>query len=334
MRDAESMLDQLLGTDTGALTADHVRDVLGLVEEETVEAFLDALVRGEAVAGIELLDGLEERGRDLRAFTEQAIEGLRLALLSSLGHGTPSGLASAGSGALSAVARRLASLDMAHPGAGGLRLQLELALLAPVGAASGVAPASAPVERAAVRAPAPAPPERAASTRSPAPTRSASPTPPASPTRSASPTPPASAARSASALHSAPSEPSTPTVPGTSSGPTLALLLERWAEIVEVISKSPPTRPLIVACRPVGVDGNVVTLGFPENQTFFKDVADRRRPILEDGVSRVLGMPVSVRCVAANVEVAPLPEDPDSARLLTEFKRIYGDDAVDVGDVG
>ena len=322
MRDAESMLDQLLGTDTGALTADHVRDVLGLVEEETVEAFLDALVRGEAVAGIELLDGLEERGRDLRAFTEQAIEGLRLALLSSLGHGTPSGLASAGSGALSAVARRLASLDMAHPGAGGLRLQLELALLAPVGAASGVAPASAPVERAAVRAPAPAPPERAASTRSPA------------PTRSASPTPPASAARSASALHSAPSEPSTPTVPGTSSGPTLALLLERWAEIVEVISKSPPTRPLIVACRPVGVDGNVVTLGFPENQTFFKDVADRRRPILEDGVSRVLGMPVSVRCVAANVEVAPLPEDPDSARLLTEFKRIYGDDAVDVGDVG
>jgi DNA polymerase-3 subunit gamma/tau len=108
MRDAESMLDQLLGTDTGALTADHVRDVLGLVEEETVEAFLDALVRGEAVAGIELLDGLEERGRDLRAFTEQAIEGLRLALLSSLGHGTPSGLASAGSGALSAVARRLA----------------------------------------------------------------------------------------------------------------------------------------------------------------------------------------------------------------------------------
>ena len=322
MRDAESMLDQLLGTDTGALTADHVRDVLGLVEEETVEAFLDALVRGEAVAGIELLDGLEERGRDLRAFTEQAIEGLRLALLSSLGHGTPSGLASAGSGALSAVARRLASLDMAHPGAGGLRLQLELALLAPVGAASGVAPASAPVERAAVRAPAPAPPERAASTRSPA------------PTRSASPTPPASAARSASALHSAPSEPSTPTVPGTSSGPTLALLLERWAEIVEVISKSPPTRPLIVACRPVGVDGNVVTLGFPENQTFFKDVADRRRPILEDGVSRVLGMPVSVRCVAANVEVDPLPEDPDSARLLTEFKRIYGDDAVDVGDVG
>ena len=111
------------------------------------------------------------------------------------------------------------------------------------------------------------------------------------------------------------------------------MLLERWAEIVEVISKSPPTKPLIVACRPVGVEGSVVTLGFPEAQSFFKDVAERRKAILEDGVSRVLGVPVSVRCVAANVEVSPLPADPDSARLLTEFRRIYGEDVVDVGDV-
>jgi DNA polymerase-3 subunit gamma/tau len=341
MRDAESMLDQLLGTDTGALTADHVREVLGLVEEETVEAFLEALVHGEAVAGIELLDGLEERGRDLRAFTEQAIEGLRLALLSSLGRGTQSGLASVGPSALAAAARRLASIDMAHPGAGGLRLQLELALLAPVGGAAIPAPAPLSAERPAVRAPAPAPAPSVASTPSAGPERLAARSPSAvgpsstPPGRSA---PPAvhSAPRegSAPAVHSASGESSPSTASSSRSGPTLALLLERWAEIVEVISKSPPTRPLIVACRPVGVDGNVVTLGFPETQSFFKDVADRRRPILEDGVSRVLGMPVSVRCVAANVEVAPLPEDPDSARLLSEFKRIYGDDASDVGDVG
>jgi hypothetical protein len=122
--------------------------------------------------------------------------------------------------------------------------------------------------------------------------------------------------------------------PRPRTGPTLALLLERWAEVVELVSKSPPTRPLIVACRPVSVDGSVVTLGFPEAQSFFKDVAERRRAILEDGVSRVLGIPVTVHCVAANVEVSPLPADPDSSRLLTEFRRIYGDDVVDVGDVG
>ena len=353
MRDAESMLDQLLGTDAGPLTADHVRDVLGLVEEETVEAFLEALVRGEAVAGIELLDGLEERGRDLRAFTEQAIEGLRLALLSSLGRGTPSGLPAAGPGALAATARRLASIDMAHPGAGGLRLQLELALLAPSPAASVAAPAFAPVERPAVRAPAPTlKPSAAPQGPAPAGAPSASPAKPSAAPEAPVPAPEPSAPTSAPPAPSPapaaptkpsnrapappappPAEPSAPAPPKIRSGPTLQLLLERWAEIVEVISKSPPTRPLIVACRPVSVDGNVVTLGFPEAQSFFKDVADRRRPILEDGVSRVLGMPVSVRCVAANVEVAPLPEDPDSSRLLTEFKRIYGDDAVDVGNV-
>ena len=344
MRDAESMLDQLLGTDAGPLTADHVRDVLGLVEEETVEAFLDALVRGEAVAGIELLDGLEERGRDLRAFTEQAIEGLRLALLSSLGRGTPSGLAAAGPGALAATARRLASIDMAHPGAGGLRLQLELALLAPSPSAQVAAPVASPAERPAVRVPAPVPkpsaapesPAPANAPSAPAPTPSAAPESPASAPAPAAPAPSAPPKRSGPAPTPSvplPPEPSPSAAPRTRSGPTLQLLLERWAEIVEVISKSPPTRPLIVACRPVSVDGNVVTLGFPEAQSFFKDVADRRRPILEDGVSRVLGMPVSVRCVAANVEVAPLPEDPDSSRLLTEFKRIYGDDAVDVGNV-
>ena len=112
------------------------------------------------------------------------------------------------------------------------------------------------------------------------------------------------------------------------------MLLERWAEIVEVVSKNPPTKPLILACRPVSVEGNVVTLGFPETQSFFKDVAERRRSILEDGVSRVLGTPVSVRCVAANVEVAPLTVDPDTGRLIDEFKKIFGDDVVDVGDVG
>jgi DNA polymerase-3 subunit gamma/tau len=339
MRDAESMLDQLLGTDAGVLTADHVRDVLGLVEEETVEAFLEALLHGEAVTGIELLDGLEERGRDLRAFTDQAIERLRVALLSSLGRGTPSGLASMGSGALSVAARGLASIDMAHPGAGGLRLQLELALLAPVEAAPSRAPATSPVDQAAFRAPAPIPtpsaqapappppPERLAPSARPVPAAAVRTTAPPAPSPAAPPAPSTPPARPM------PDESSLPASPRTRSGPTLALLLERWAEIVEVISKSPPTRPLIVACRPVSVDGNVVTLGFPEAQSFFKDVADRRRPILEDGVSRVLGIPVSVRCVAANVEVAPLPEDPDSSRLLTEFKRIYGDDAPDVGEV-
>jgi DNA polymerase III subunit gamma/tau len=345
MRDAESMLDQLLATDAGTLTADRVREVLGLVEEETIDAFLAALVMGDPMAGIGILDGLEERGRDLRAFTEQAIERLRTALVASLGRGSPTGLAEAGSRALAAAARRLASLDPVHPGPGGLRLQLELALLAPTEmAASALPPFPSVVDREApVHAatpgsgPAPAPGPSSSQTaplpvrRDPAPPREAAAAPPArTPPPAERPgTAPAAASVAPSLPASAPERPATK--PRT--GPTLQLLLERWAEIVEVVSKSPPTKPLILACRPVGVDGSIVTLGFPEAQSFFKDVAERRRAILEDGVGRVLGMQVSVRCVAANVEVSPMPQDPDSSRLLTEFKRIYGDDVVDVENI-
>ncbi len=331
MRDAESMLDQLLATDTGALTADRVREVLGLVDEETVEAFLGALVRCDAVAGIELLDGMEELGRDLGAFAEQAIERLRVALVASLGRGDPVGLAAAGPEALGAAARRLASIDPRHPGPGGLRLQLELQLLAPPEARphSRLQPPVS-IDRTAVAQPAASPPpvalSRPAADEHPSARPTAGRKAPAEP---AAPAPAASAAQEAE-----PAIPGAPKAHRPRTGPTLALLLERWAEVVELVSKSPPTRPLIVACRPVSVDGSVVTLGFPEAQSFFKDVAERRRAILEDGVSRVLGIPVSVRCVAANVEVSPLPADPDSSRLLTEFRRIYGDDVVDVGDVG
>ncbi|HJX68292.1 MAG TPA: DNA polymerase III subunit gamma/tau [Candidatus Limnocylindrales bacterium] len=333
MRDAESMLDQLLATDTGALTADRVREVLGLVDEETVEAFLGALVRCDAVAGIELLEGMEELGRDLGAFAEQAIERLRVALVASLGRGDPVGLAAAGPEALGAAARRLASIDPRHPGPGGLRLQLELLLLAP------------PEARPHSRLESPVSIDRTAA--APQPAASLPPVAADRPARSEHPTARPGAGRKApeaELVSSAPAAPANPEAepvapaarqaPRPRTGPTLALLLERWAEVVELVSKSPPTRPLIVACRPVSVDGSVVTLGFPEAQSFFKDVAERRRAILEDGVSRVLGIPVSVRCVAANVEVSPLATDPDSSRLLTEFRRIYGDDVVDVGDVG
>jgi DNA polymerase-3 subunit gamma/tau len=355
MRDAESMLDQLLSTDSGALTAERVREVLGLVEDETVDAFLAALVSREPLVGIELLDGLEERGRDLRAFTEQAIERLRLALVVSLGRGTAVGLAAAGPASLAAAARRLASLDPTHLGPGGLRLQLELALLAPAGVTAAALPPFPPVADRTAAPPIPtikpatlpppilkppAPPAAAV------PPSTATAKPPLGPTAAtppaaavpASPPNPTAATPTPATAPSAPAAPATVTPPSPArtpagSGPTLQMLLERWAEIVEVVSKSPPAKPLILACRPVGVDGGVVTLGFPEAKSFLKDVAERRRAILEDGVSRVLGMPVSVRCVAANVEVVALHEDPDGARLLTEFRRIYGDDAVDVGDV-
>lgn len=327
MRDAESMLDQLLGTGTEALTAALVRDVLGLVEEETVDAFLEALVKGEAVAGIELLDGLEERGRDLRAFTEQAVERLRVALVASLGKGVGTGLAAAGPAALAEAARRLASIDVARPGPGGLRLQLELTLLAPTRATTVEAhPAAAPAPT-----PTPAPTGSVGRPQASAPAKGSP-----SPEKPRASRPPS--AKAATRQGPAPAEASQPPAPAPArpalaGAPTLQVLLERWQEIVEIVSKNPPTKPLILACRPVAVEGSTVVLGFPEAQSFYKDVAERRLTILEEGVGRVLGVPVAVKCVATNVEVSPLPKEGGGDRLLSEFNRIFNDEAGDVREV-
>jgi len=111
-------------------------------------------------------------------------------------------------------------------------------------------------------------------------------------------------------------------------------LRELWPEIVAHISLHPPTKPLIAACRPISVDGNIVTLGFPEGQAFLKDVAERRRANLEEGIGQFLGRAVIVRCVATNLElVPPVAAEGDPDFVMAEARRIFGEDLVDVGEV-
>ena len=280
MRDAESILDQLLSGGGDLLTADAVRDLLGLADGDSVANFVTALVTGDPVAGIALLDALEDRGRDLRSFTDQAIDALRAALRGALA-GTPGmgPLAGLGAPALVAAARRLAVIDPASAAPCGMRFQLELALLetAPSGAqrAATLIPGRAPVLATAVptppqAVPLPAPIKAAAAaipSREPGVPPVPSAIPPVAPTVS-----------DPRALRAPPGS----LVPASAAGSDepLVELRRRWPEIVALISRHPPTKPLIEACRPLAVDGTVVTLGFPESQLFLRDVADRRRPTL------------------------------------------------------
>ena len=63
-----------------------------------------------------------------------------------------------------------------------------------------------------------------------------------------------------------------------------------------------------------------------------KDLLERRRSTVEEGIARHTGGPVSVRFVATNIElVAPAPADGDGERLIAEARRIFADDLVDIG---
>jgi hypothetical protein len=77
----------------------------------------------------------------------------------------------------------------------------------------------------------------------------------------------------------------------------------------------------------------MVTLGFPR-RAFFKDVAELRRPLLEDRIGGFLGHPVGVRCVATNLDLLPpLPTDTEAAHILAEAHRIFAEDLADVPEV-
>ena len=330
MRDAESILDQLLSAGGDGLTADGVRDLLGLADSDTVVAYGAALARGDPVAGIAVLDGLEDRGRDLRSFADQVVDALRAALHAALA-GQPAGdrLAAFGAARLAGAARRLAGIDPTRPGPGGLRLALELVLFEPApGASEPVSVMESP--RVAVSPPVPvgapaAPPTH----RSAAMPSTAHPPPQPAPEalEPASARPSATPAAPAAALTPAP-------VAAAGSEDALAELRRRWPEVVALISRHPPTRPLIEACRPIAVEGATVTLGFPESQLFLRDVADRRRGALEDGLGRILGHAVAVRCVATNLEPEPVsPSDPESAAVLRAARDVWGDDLVEIPEV-
>jgi hypothetical protein len=124
-------------------------------------------------------------------------------------------------------------------------------------------------------------------------------------------------------------EPPPPPAPVTVGvGADLDRLVAAWPEIVRAVR--PATRAVLTECRPIAVDGNVVTLGFPEAKAFLKDHAERRRQEVEAAVAGHLGRDVSVRSVATNIEVAPIVAADD---LVAEAKRIFGEDLVEVAEI-
>src|SRR3990172_1423419 len=60
MRDAESMLDQLLSAAPDRIDEAHVRDLLGLADAEVIDTFVDHLVRGDAAPPVALLPPLHQ----------------------------------------------------------------------------------------------------------------------------------------------------------------------------------------------------------------------------------------------------------------------------------
>ncbi|HEV8398787.1 MAG TPA: DNA polymerase III subunit gamma/tau [Gemmatimonadales bacterium] len=91
MRDGLSLLDQVLSFGEGPVTAARVRDVLGLIPDDSYGEMLRCIVEHDAAAVFPLVDRLVEAGADLSEFVSGAGETLRALLLTGVG-GQPEGL--------------------------------------------------------------------------------------------------------------------------------------------------------------------------------------------------------------------------------------------------
>ena len=81
LRDATNLLEQLAISYGSTLTREHLRDLLGLGDEESALELVDALFQGKTREGLLLINQVAAQGLDLRQFHRAVVECLRMALL-------------------------------------------------------------------------------------------------------------------------------------------------------------------------------------------------------------------------------------------------------------
>lgn len=284
MRDAESMLDQLLSAGVDPLRAADVEELLGLPGAEDIARLASAALDADAAVGLAILADFELRGRDPRVVTERLTDLIRRALHAALATGgtvpadasrLPAGVNLGGEpGAPLPLAGRSRDelLRLAHAlrrlesgrGDADLRLGLELLLL---GTLAPVAPAQA--------APAAAVPVHAAPVVAAAPVRTAP--------------PPAVAAPVVDETPAAMKPTRTPRA--AKSGAASSEEGDHWAQMLAAADV--PTKPLL-ADASASFENGVLTILYPATKSFLRVRAEERRDRIEQLAAQVYGGVVRV----------------------------------------
>ena len=319
MRDAESLLDQVLAYADGRLTEADVREAVGLADDAAIGALVDAYLAADAPAALDAVASLADAGRDLAQVAAQAEADTRRRLLASAADPVAARR-------LAAVLRTLAEAAGAGAREGRARLMLELLAVEPLPAAPVAIPATQPAREAARPVP--------VATEAPKPT----PEPAPRPIQSAEPQP-AATEPSPSNEPSPAKEPAAASVSATSSA-GLDEIRAGWATVVD--RASPVIKPLLKECRPIARDGARLTLAFPEGRDFMRSRISQRAGQIEALLTDMFGGAFAIECVASNLELEPLTveeavgdpsDDPEARALLEGVLKITGGELVDAPEV-
>jgi DNA polymerase-3 subunit gamma/tau len=277
LRDAISLLDQLLASGEGRITLQQVHDVLGLVPDEAVQQLVEHLSERRTAAGLILINRMAEEGADLRQFARQVVGYLRGLILLKMTEGEAIlNLPVETVTAMRQQALRWSVPDLVravqsfNQAANDLRanfqaqLPLELAFLQAT--LSGETTVARPAEE---------PPRRVAST----------PAPQAKPPAAEASAPPPAPAPTATARQ-------------TPNDALLKQAQEKWKVILsEVRNQSKPAEGYLRSSRgPVSAEGQVLVIGF--RNRFAKECLEdpKQKEIVEAVLSRVLGKETRLRC--------------------------------------
>jgi DNA polymerase-3 subunit gamma/tau len=160
MRDAISLLDQMVAYGSESITLDLVHTVLGVVASQAVIELIDALIDGHVATGLDIVNNVVSDGVDPRQFAREIVEYLRAVMLVKLGDAAQSlNLPDETLVAIKAQATRadaamivraterfnMAQIDIKSGLLAIPQLPLELALVQSVSATAETRPAAVPV---------------------------------------------------------------------------------------------------------------------------------------------------------------------------------------------
>jgi DNA polymerase-3 subunit gamma/tau len=87
LRDAISLLDQMMAYGGEVITLAHVQEALGIASSQLVADLVDHLARQDVAAGLEMINRAIDEGADPRQLTREIVEYLRGLMLLQLGDG-------------------------------------------------------------------------------------------------------------------------------------------------------------------------------------------------------------------------------------------------------
>ncbi len=349
MRDAQSMLDQMVAFCGNEINEQNVLDIFGFNSEETIASLAEAIVSGENSKALELVHQHAEAGKDLSRFLGDLIGYFRHVLVkkvdpSSTGDEVAPELQEhisrhAGgleTGRLLALIDQLAEVDGKMKWATNKKLHLEIAIIkaiqglqeatlddviAMVSGAAAAAPMSAGTAPA-VAAATPAPPAQRAVQQPP---RETQPPPVQAPPAAAPPSAaappveqapqPAAAPAPAPAEEPAPSPaPSPAAALAAQSGPVGAQGPEFWEKAKSLLIADRPLFAMwLEATHFLGQEGDDVLIGIATDQRMYRESLMRHETVLNQTVSDCLGSPARVRIEIrddlAGIEIIDDPAD-------------------------